>query len=218
MIRSLLVIFILAIAGHMHAQENLIPFLFTSEDDNRLIKETDSLKYYVASGDSANTVVINEDALWYKLLNKEHKTVAEGAFITEGDKYLQDGKWIEKYDNGKVRLVGYYHKNKPIGTWEEYYTSGKIKTVSNYGMFLYKGEQLSCLSGSYQEYYPNGKLKVNGFYSGSAVSYKDSLTVDDPVSGKTMEKVVAHSELRAEKVSHWEYYTETGELDRKDDF
>jgi hypothetical protein len=83
---------------------------------------------------------------------------------------------------------------------------------------VYKGEYSSCLSGSYQEFYGDGKIKVNGFYAGLLYTYKDTITVDDPVTNQKVDKVVTRSELRAEKTSHWEYYTETGELERKDDF
>src|ERR1700733_9715242 len=171
MLKPLLIILFLAISTRACAQENLIPFNFTSEDENSLIKENDSIKYYVATGDTNNTVAINEEASWYKLYNKDHKLIAEGAFIMEGDKFLQDGKWVEKYDNGKIELTGYYHKNKPIGTWTAYYNSGKVKAGSNYGIVIYKGEPLYSLTGSYQEYYPGGTLKVSGFYSANVSTY-----------------------------------------------
>src|ERR1700733_3468721 len=81
-------------AGHARSQTvSFIPFEFTSEEDNRLIKEDDSFKYYVASGDTNQVVCINEETYGYKLLSKDRKVIADGSFIIEGDKYLQDGKW-----------------------------------------------------------------------------------------------------------------------------
>jgi len=218
MTRLLLLILLFAIASRAHAQDNPIPFLFTSEDDNRLIKENDSLKYYTASGDSANPVVINEEAAWYKLLNKEHRLIAEGAYIADGDKYLQEGRWVEKFDNGKVKLAGYYHKNIPIGTWEEYYSTGKIKTVSNYGAFINRKGIVSCRSGSYQEYYQSGKLKVNGFYAANFVTYSDTMTIEDPITGNSVIKVQQDNRLHAEKTGHWEYYDENGEPEKNEDY
>ena len=73
------------ITVHSFAQ-SLIPFEFTSEDENRLLKENDSFKYYVASGDTMNTVGINEEGQYYKLLNKDLKLIAAGTFIMEGEK------------------------------------------------------------------------------------------------------------------------------------
>src|ERR1039458_6864747 len=139
MLKRLWIVLLLAISSLTRAQPT-IPFEFISEDENRLKKENDSLKYYVASGDTSNTVVINEEASMYKLLNKNHKIIAEGAFVAEGDKYLRDGHWVEKYDNGKIKNSGYYRRNLPIGTWQEYYNTGIIKAIWNYGMFIYKGE------------------------------------------------------------------------------
>jgi len=208
---------LLLVCGNGYSQIT-IPFDFTSEEENRLIKENDSLKYFVASTDTANTVVLNEEGSYYKLLNREHKVIAEGTYILEGEKYLQDGKWIQRSAGGKMLLIGYFRRGMPVGTWQEYYNTGKLKTVSNYGVFVYKGEFNTCLSGTWQEYYPDGKIKVNGFYAGLLYTYKDTVTVEDPVSGQQVGKVVTRSELRAEKTGHWEYYAESGELDRKEDY
>jgi len=199
--------------------QQFIPFEFTSEEENKLIKETDSLKFYVASGDNSNTVCIDEESAFYKLLNKESKVIAEGAFITDGDKFLQDGKWTARYDNGKLKLVGNYRKNVPIGTWKEFYSNGKLKQITNYAIIAGEhGDFVSCLSGTYEEYFENGKLKTSGFYSALLTGVPDTMYVDDPVSGKTVVKYVQHNEYRPEKTGHWEYYTEDGELDKKEDF
>ena len=199
--------------------QSLIPFDFSSEDDNRLIKETDSLKYYVASGDSTNIVCMDEENSFYKLLSRDHKLLAEGAFIVDGDKFLQDGKWVERFITGKLKKEGYYRKNIPIGTWEEFYSNGKLKQVSNYAIFTGEhGDVTSCLSGTYKEFFENGQLKINGFYSAALEKAADTMYVDDPVSGKTVVKYMQHNEYRPEKTSHWEYYTEDGELDKKDDY
>src|ERR1700744_3967149 len=111
--------------------QGLIPFQFTSEEDNRLIKENDSLKYYVASGDTSYIVSMNEETSTYRLLTKDHRMIAQGVFILEGEKYLQDGKWIERFDNGKTKLTGYFDHGRPAGTWEEYYDNGKIRSIFN---------------------------------------------------------------------------------------
>lgn len=216
MIKYLPAVIILLNCTHIFAQAN-IPFEFTSEEENRLIRENDSVKFYVATGDSSNTVAINEEASFYRLLNREHKVIAEGPFIAEGDKYLQDGRWVAYFGNGKVKLAGFYRRNSPIGAWQEYFSSGKIKSVYNYGIFIDK-EVATCLSGSYQEYYPSGKLKVTGFYAAEAHKTADTALVEDPVTGETKKVVQKHNELKPVKTGHWEYYTEEGELDKKEDF
>jgi len=213
----LVIVLLLGFSGKTEAQLS-IPFDFTSEEENRLIKENDSLKYYVATTDTSNVVVINEEANWYKLLSKNHKLIAEGAYVADGDKLLQEGKWVALFEGGKTRMAGYYHRNMPIGTWTEYYNSGKVKTTANYGVFIFKGQPASCLSGTWQEFHPNGLIKVNGFYSGTIYSYKDTVQVDDPVSDQKVPKVITHNEMRAEKMGHWEYYDEAGELERSEDF
>ena len=217
MMRNWLLVCCISFACTSFAQVS-IPFDFTSEDENRLIKENDSLKYFVASTDTNDIVVLNEENAWYKLLNKEHKLIAEGAYITDGDKYLQIGKWVAQYENGKPKTTGYFQRNMPVGTWQEFYMSGKIKIISNYGIFNYKGEISTCLSGSWQEYYTNGKLKINGFYCGNIITYKDTISVEDPVTSTSSQKEITHREIRSEKTGHWEYFTETGELEKAVDF
>ena len=217
MIKYILVIFCLLPVVPVAAQ-SLIPFAFLSEDDNKLIRENDSVKFYEASGgDTSYVVSLNEEASYYKLLNKEHKVVAEGTYIAEGDKYLQDGKWIERYETGKLKKEGSFHRNMPMGTWQEFYPGGKLKVVSNYAVVTVHGDMITCLSGTYQEYYANGKLKVSGFYSSDLMSRQDTMIITDPVDDKKVMKLAERKELVPEKTGHWEYYTETGELDKKED-
>ena len=219
LLKVLPVIFCLCSVSKSIAQNAFptISFEFTSEEDNRVIKENDSLKYYAATGDSSNIVCIDEDASYYKLLTKDHKLVAEGGFVLDGEKYLQIGKWTEHFSSGKVKLTGYYEKGRPIGTWQEYYNTGKLKTICNYAAISDKGVNRSCISGSYQEYYPSGKIKLNGFYSAVAQIITDTVTVEDPVEDKKIYKLQTHSIYTPEKIGRLEYYDENGELDKKED-
>ena len=198
--------------------QTLIPFEFTSEEDNRLIKENDSLKYYAATGDTSYTVSLNEETSTYRLLTKDRRMIAQGTFVVEGDKYLQDGKWIERFDNGHTKFTGYYQHGKPVGTWEEYYDNGKIKAISNYAIIKDDiGSLKSCLSGSYQEYYKTGRLKTVGFYAAVPQSVSETVKVQDPVSGVTKEVVTKSVTYQPEKVGHWEQYDENGETEKKED-
>ena len=194
-----------------------IPFKFTSDDDNRLVKENDSVKMYRATDDTGSLVSINEEASYYKLLTKSRKVLAEGAFVADGDKFLQEGKWVQYFENGKIMLSGNYKRSKAIGTWEEYYANGKLRTVSNYGGVVDKDGLSTCLSGSYQEYYNSGRLKLNGFYAAERRKVSDTMEVEDPVTGSKVYKVVSLSVYKPVKAGTWEYYTESGELDKKED-
>jgi len=197
-----------------------IPFEFTSEEDNRLIKENDSLKYYVASGDTTNVVCINEETSYYQLINREHKVIAEGPFVQNGDKFLQDGKWTERYDNGKTKTTGSYLKNMQIGTWQAFYPNGKLQARYNFGIFIERSnwEAQSCLSGSYQAYYQNGKINVDGFFAAYLIPVTDTIKVTDPVTDAATYHVSKHNKLWPNKAGHWDFYTEEGELDKTEDY
>jgi len=46
-------------------------FAFTGEEDNRLLKEVDSGKFFVAGGsDTTRMVFLNDEAFYYRLLTK----------------------------------------------------------------------------------------------------------------------------------------------------
>lgn len=218
MMRTLVPAIILsAITIKGHTQE-LISFEFASEEENRFLRENDSCKFYIASSDTALIVSLNEEASYYKLINKAEKVVAEGGYILENDKYLQAGKWTERYDNGKIKLTGYYRRNKPIGTWQSFYPTGKLKAVYNYTIIVNeKGGTNYCLSGTWQEYYPDGKLKVNGVYIASEAKATDTIEVEDPVTDQKILKVVSKVEYKPVKTGTWEYYSSSGELDKKEE-
>jgi len=221
MIRSLLMFVFVAVStlytDRAFAQVN-IPFAFTSEEDNRLIKENDSFKYYVATGDSSKMVGIDEDGSWYKLFGKDGKLIAEGAFIVEADKYLQHGHWTEHYPNGKVKITGFYTRNQPVGTWQEFYNTGKLKVVSNYAIIDdERGRRSSCLSGTYQEYYQSGKIKVSGFYTAVMTKINDTVEVEDPIAGEKKLVVSQTASYKAQKTGQWEHYEENGELEKKEE-
>jgi antitoxin component YwqK of YwqJK toxin-antitoxin module len=192
------------------------PFSFTSEDDNRLLKEVDSGKYY-ASDDSSNMVFLGDDPAVYKLMDNIKNVLAEGFFSTDGDKYLREGKWTEYYKNGKVKSTGYYQKNNPVGTWQNFYTSGRPHSICNYVM-IENGATYYCMAGTYQEFYENGFIKVNGLYKATIDDRnKDTAYVIDPITDKKVIKTTKGSKPRAEKAGAWEYYNDKGELEKKED-
>ncbi len=197
----------------------LIPIKFVSEEDNRLLKENDTLRYYVASGDSINVVAINEELLNYKLVNKRNKlkVVAEGGIIPDGDSYLQHGHWRQFYSNGSAEITGSYLRGKPVGSWETYYQDGRVKTAAHYALITDKDGTNTCMSGEYREYYANGKLKTLGYYTADRNRYQDTLQVEDPLTGSKLVKTLYKSSYTPRKTGFWEYYTEEGELEKKED-
>jgi antitoxin component YwqK of YwqJK toxin-antitoxin module len=208
----------LLLPGYAGAQL-LIPFEFYSEEENRFLKETDSFKCYVSGGDTTQTVCLNEDAGYYKLLNKGQKVLAEGSYIVEGEKYLQTGKWRELFDNGNMKITGAYQRNKPIGTWQEYYLNGKVKAIYNFTIVVNEEGVINyCLSGSWQEFYPNGKPKVIGYYTMNEKRARDTVTVEDPITEQKVIKTVARLRYLPAKTGVWEYYSENGELDKQENF
>jgi antitoxin component YwqK of YwqJK toxin-antitoxin module len=215
--RIAFILFLICTAASSHAQIS-IPFGFTSEEKNKLIREDDSLKYYTATRDSTKMVAINDEMSWYKLMNKDKSVVAEGGYIVDDDKYYQDGRAMSRYPNGTIKLSGYYRHGKPVGLWQGYYSGGQLKTIYNFGIVLDDAGFSSCYSGAYQEFYENGKLKINGFYGARLTEVFDTVDVEDPVSGNTIHKTVGHNSYAAQKTGHWEYFSPEGELSKKEDF
>jgi antitoxin component YwqK of YwqJK toxin-antitoxin module len=211
-------LFQVAMQCKLNAQA-LIPIKFTSEDDNLLLKENDSLRYYTATGDSVNIVAINEEALYYKLVNKRNKakTVAEGGIVADGDSYLQHGHWVQYYTNGVAEIKGNYMRGKPVGEWETYYKDGKVKTTVHYALITDKDGTNTCISGVYKEYFANGRLKTLGYYTADRNRYQDTLQVEDPISGSKQVKTLYKSVYTPRKIGEWEYYTTEGELEKKEE-
>lgn len=127
------------------------PISFTSEDDNKVVQETDSGKYYAATGNDGKTVFINEE-LKYRLYDKDNRLVAEGTVSNDGDKYLREGHWTEYYPSGKIKNSGQYHRNNPVGTWEKYYANGNLMSVCSYAM-VEGTTAFYCMTGTYEEFF-----------------------------------------------------------------
>jgi len=194
------------------------PLRFTGEDENQLIKEADGGKYFTGAEDSSYTVFLGDDPLKYKLFNKDHKVIADGLLVAEGNVFLHEGKWTEYYDNGKVKSTGMYYKDHPIGNWQRFYEDGKLKLNCTFTL-IENGAYYSCMTGDYKEYYENGKSKTTGFYK--AVfdeSLKDTVMVVNPDTGGEEMKTVKSTKPHAIKFGTWQYYNEQGELLKKEDF
>jgi antitoxin component YwqK of YwqJK toxin-antitoxin module len=214
--RILMLVLLLVTTVWMSGAQTIL-FEFKSAEDNRFVKETDSFKYYVASGDTMNTVGISEEFSMYKLFNEDMKVITEGDFIAEGDRFLKDGKWTAYFNSGRVKQTGYYRRNVPVGTWLEFYSDGKFRKITNYGIFMERGGFSACLSGTYQEFHKNGNLKVNGFYSAVLTEILDTIKVMDPVTSQYVYNISKRNGVKAERTGRWEYFEENGELQKKEE-
>lgn len=193
-----------------------IPLSFTSEDDNKVIKETDSGKYYKASGGDERTIFLSEDML-YRLYDKDNKLLTEGTVSNDGDKFLREGKWTEFYTNGTIKNTGHYYKGSPVGTWIKFYPGGKLKQMCSYAL-IENSSTYYCMSGTYEEYFDNGHIKTSGLYKAVFDDRsKDTIAVQDPETGKTTRRVISSTKPHSEKFGTWEYFNETGELIKKDE-
>ena len=196
---------------HFSFSQVELPIFFTSEEENKVIKETDSGKYYSASGKIERTVFISED-LKYRLFDKEEKLLVEGTVSNDGDKFLREGKWTEYYSNGKIKNTGYYHRGNPVGNWEKFYDNGSPMTICSYAL-VEGGTTFYCMTGTYEEFFENGQLKLKGLYKAVLNEKgKDTVWVQDPETGKQIMKVVSINKARPEKFGTWEYFNERGEL------
>ncbi|MCF8450894.1 MAG: hypothetical protein K9G49_13560 [Taibaiella sp.] len=218
--RITLVLFWISVACSVTQAQSLIPLKFKSEDDNRLLKENDSLSFYAATGDTANVVAINEETLTYKLVSKKDRkrVVAEGGILAEGEGYLQHGRWVQYHNNRNAAIAGSYLRGMPVGKWEEYYPDGRIELSYHYAIITDKDGTNTCMSGEYLEYYNNGKLKVSGFYTALRNRTPDAQTVEDPVTGAKINKTVYKSVYTPRKTGIWEYYSESGEQEKREEF
>jgi len=109
-----------------------------------------------------------------------------GKLIKE-EYYVQDtlngtlqGPYLAYFNNGQIKIRGYYQANQPTGIWEYYWENGKLKSrgqVSqqrNQGPWEYYYEQGGLRSrgmfdqgqkqGRWSTFYENGELKSQGQY------------------------------------------------------
>jgi antitoxin component YwqK of YwqJK toxin-antitoxin module len=198
-----------------------LPVFFKSENDNRLIKEDDSGKYYVASGDTSKIVFLDDGAFSYRLYDNEYKLLVEGGFSDNDDELMREHKWTEYYDNGSIKCTGRYYKNHPVGQWEKYYPSGKLKGLVTFAVLVNNDNNpVYGKSGPYSEYYESGQLKVSGLYGLNfmkPVSTYDTILVVDPSTNTKITKVTNHKSPSSVKFGTWEYYTSDGTLEKKEE-
>jgi antitoxin component YwqK of YwqJK toxin-antitoxin module len=73
----------------------------------------------------------------------------------------KNGEWKEYYENGQLKIVGFYKDGKQEGEWKEYHENGQLKSVGSFK----NGRQ----EGEWKAYDENGQLKVIIHYKNGEV-------------------------------------------------
>jgi antitoxin component YwqK of YwqJK toxin-antitoxin module len=81
------------------------------------------------------------------------------------------GSYVDKYQTGITKFVGFYRQGKRHGQWMSFFPNGMAWSEMHYDKGLRQGPNLV--------YYNNGKMRFSGFYKGdrqdSVWTYYDSL-------------------------------------------
>lgn len=69
---------------------------------------------------------------------------------------LKQGKWIKRFENGKILYEGKFKDNEPVGEFKRYYQSGKIISILNHS------ESTDSVTAVF--FYSNGYKAAQGIY------------------------------------------------------
>lgn len=193
----------------------------------QLIKKDSTGILFYAVKDKSRIVFFPYNLRIYKVFDKNHKLLAEGdlggkRFFT--DYVLHHGKWTEYFNNGRVKAIGNYHEDKPVGSWQFYFINGQLKKKLSY--FIHKDSTFykdsiyfTCLSDQYVEYYDNGQPKVKGYYKIKLDTVDSELHFWEGDKEK-IEKECECCSLQAtsRKSGTWIYYKRNGEVEKKEEY
>ncbi len=84
---------------------------------------------------------------------------------------LEDGYWIEYYEDGTKTSEGSYEAGNEVGQWYYYWENGKIESegVYNDGM----------MDGTWTDYFESGKVSTSGAYADSKAEGPWKITDED---------------------------------------
>lgn len=85
----------------------------------------------------------------------KNQILVEDGVIDDNGNYDGEVRWF--YENGKVKIKGYYKNTTPYGSWSEFYPSGSIKSEYSY--------QNGLMHGSYKYYYEQGNIWTERAYN-----------------------------------------------------
>jgi antitoxin component YwqK of YwqJK toxin-antitoxin module len=97
-------------------------------------KDADGIYYHY---DAQRIIFLSSKDSTYQVYSKQYELQEQGFYtMTAGDSIGRHGLCTDLYSYGKVKAVGNYYKNKPVGEWNRYYPSGRL--MANYTIKLVK--------------------------------------------------------------------------------
>ncbi len=143
---------------------------------------------------------------------------------------VPEGKYIEHYSDGKIKVEGKIRHHKPVGFWRTFYPSGNLESVVFYedgeingdAFFYYDSKpavkkaemkfEKDQLTGVYREYYRNGALKAELRYK------KGLLHGEAKYFYPTGQLKAAGKFKKGEKKGKWLYYDKQGQVIKKEKY
>lgn len=176
-------------------------------------KDADGIYYNL---DAQRIIFLSSRDSTYQVYSKAYELQEQGHYtMTAADSIGRQGLCTELYASGKVKSIGNYTRNRPVGEWNRYYPSGKL--MANYSIKVVS-KDLFNYSGIYNEYYENGQTKVKGNY---AMTPNEDSTLEDtfkllsPSTGEQWARLLAKF---SDKVGIWYYYSEKGEQLKEEEY
>ena len=211
---------LLLFCGYLAAQETLPSFDHSGITIKKIIRQDEAGQYFYSYNPERIAYLAKVDAYsksYYKLFDQSNNLLAEGE-LYGSEKYglWRNGKWIEYYPNGTVKISGNYYHGNEVGLWNRYYSNGQLKQSETITLVEINKESRYCLSGSYQEYYETGQLKVNGFYRvglepDTLYSYEE-----DKIGGEKKRRKIVQAPVGI-RFGQWIYYKANGEIEKQEE-
>jgi antitoxin component YwqK of YwqJK toxin-antitoxin module len=191
---------------------------YCSFDCGKLIKKDSLGNYYQVSSDTTKTVFISNDKSTYKLYNKDNKISVLGDLGNRVylDYFKRFGKWIEYFDNGKIKNSGYYYEDQAVGLWQQYFENGHLRKTYTISFVSADTIKSYCKTGLYQEFYDNGQLQKYGFYKASIDTVRQYFY--DINSGELTTNFKIVKQFVSKPFGLWYFYNHNGELEKVEEY
>lgn len=200
--------------NNYHVEYHTDSLIYKVFDSNRKLLAMGEYNYKPQTNYSKK-IIMEEvpDSLWEKHGFSGNDISKENEYVIE---YYQNGFWKEYYENGKLKLEGYYQMTKDhsqkIGIWRFYYPNGNLQETYSIGE-IEEGDNISfCMNGFYICYFENEQIKSKGFYTASRTDCVDTVMSIDPITGIQYIKIKHKECFTSEKSGDWKYFNEKGIL------
>ncbi|MBI4646257.1 MAG: tetratricopeptide repeat protein [Bacteroidia bacterium] len=138
-------------------EDNTIP-----DNKNIRVVETTGNEVIIedkTDGDQNRLIIVEEKVNGKKIrrlkrYNRKQILIEDGIIDSEG-KYYGEIRWY--FNNGKLKIVGFYKDVTPYGNWIEYYLSGNKMAEYSY--------ENGLMHGTYKYYYDSGQLWTERKYN-----------------------------------------------------